>query len=510
MHVHFLLVVARFSEEGQEDQAKHIKGGEERGQQAESVEDAAAVLALIRAEQDGILAEETGEGRESSDGQRGSEHGEIGPADFFAEAAHARHVLLATHGVNDAARGEEEQRFEEGVGHQVEDAGGEGADSEGEEHVAELADRGVGEDALDVRLHEADGGSEERGGAADDGDDEHRSRSVSEENVRAGDDVDPGGDHGGGVNQCADRCGAFHGVRQPDIEGKLRRFTASAHEEQQARDGDGAELAHRIGGQRGGFAEQRNEIERAEGFEEQEHAEHEAEVADAVDDESFFSRVRSGLAQEIKTDEQVAREADAFPSDEEQHVIGGEDEDEHEEHEEVEVGEETVVAALVGHIARRVDVDEPADSGDDQQHDDREVIDLEIEARAEIAGDNPGEVLLNPGDIFRREVCEFADGFERGEERESRGADRNRVDDFVWPLAAEKAVDRRAEQRQRGNDPEIVQYGHQSLSKLTSSTFSVLRLRVIMMMMPSPTAASAAATTITKSTNTWPSSLCQT
>ncbi len=133
--------------------------------------------------------------------------------------------------MNYAAGGEEEQCFEEGVGHEVEDTGGKGADSQGEEHVAELADGGVGEYALDVRLHEADGGSEERGGAADDGDYEHRGRGVGEENVRAGDYVDAGGDHRRGVNQGADRGGAFHGVRQPDIEGKLRRFTASAHEE---------------------------------------------------------------------------------------------------------------------------------------------------------------------------------------------------------------------------------------------------------------------------------------
>ena len=37
----------------------------------------------------------------------------------------------------------------------------------------------------------------------------------------AGDHVDAGGDHGGGVDQGADRRGAFHGVGQPDVEGNL-------------------------------------------------------------------------------------------------------------------------------------------------------------------------------------------------------------------------------------------------------------------------------------------------
>src|SRR5260221_7068376 len=106
--------------------------------------------------------------------------------------------------MNDAACSEEEQSFEEGVGHQVKDAGGKGADSAGQEHVAELAYGGVGEDALDVGLHEADGGGEQRRGAADDRYDEHGGWRVGEKNVRTRDDGNSRGDHGGGVDQGAD------------------------------------------------------------------------------------------------------------------------------------------------------------------------------------------------------------------------------------------------------------------------------------------------------------------
>src|SRR4029077_12891524 len=353
--VDLVLVVARLAVKGEEDEAEHVEGSEQRGGQAESVEDASAVLALIGAEQDGVFAEEAGERGKAGDGQRGSEHCEVGPANFLAEAPHALHVLLAAHGVDDAAGSEEEQGFEKSVGHQVEDAGGKRGDSAGQEHITELAHGGVGQDALDVGLHEADGGGEEGGGAADDGDDEHGGWRVGEENVRACYDVNTGRDHGGGVNQGADRRGAFHGVRQPDVEGKLRGFSARAHEEQQARDGEHAEMAHGVGGKRRGFREKRNEIERAEGSEEQEHAEHETKVADAVDDEGFLAGVRGGFAQEIKTNQQVAREAHAFPTDEEEDVVGGENENKHEEHEQVQVGEEAVVAAFVGHVSDGID-----------------------------------------------------------------------------------------------------------------------------------------------------------
>src|SRR5262252_2196877 len=100
---------------------------------------------------------------------------------------------------------------------------------------------------------------------------------------------------------------------------------------------------------------------------------------------------------------------------------------------------------------------------------------------------------------------EFADGFERAEKGEG-----CRSDVFIWPLRAQKSIDRRAEQWQQRDDPQVREHRilrHQSLSKSTRSTLSVCRLRAIKMMIPRPTAASAAATTITNKTKTCPSSL---
>ena len=110
------------------------------------------------------------------------------------------------------------------------------ADAAGQEHVAELADGGIGQNFLDVGLHQADGRREERGGAADDRDDQHGARRMHEEHMRARDHVNARGHHRGRVDQRADRRRAFHRVRQPDVKRKLRRFAGGAHEEQQARD----------------------------------------------------------------------------------------------------------------------------------------------------------------------------------------------------------------------------------------------------------------------------------
>ena len=132
------------------------------------------------------------------------------------------------------------------------------------------------------------------------------------------------------------------------------------------------------------------EAERAEVGDEEEHGEQEAEVADAVDDEGFLAGVGGGILAEVEADEQVGGEADALPADEEQQEVRREDQDRHEEHEEVEVGEEAPVAVLMRHVAGGVEVDEEADAGDDGEHDEGEVIDGEGEVDVEAGDGDPG------------------------------------------------------------------------------------------------------------------------
>ena len=147
------------------------------------------------------------------------------------ERAHAPHILLAAHGVNHRAGAEEEQGLEEGVREQVEDRDPVRADAQRQEHVAKLADGGVGEHALDIVLHQPDGGGEDRGERAHRGDDGQHLRRELEQRGRARHHVDAGRDHGGGVDQGGDRRGAFHGVGQPDVERKLRGFAGGADEQ---------------------------------------------------------------------------------------------------------------------------------------------------------------------------------------------------------------------------------------------------------------------------------------
>ena len=141
-------------------------------------------------------------------------------------------------GVDDVACREEEEGFEEGVRHEMEHAGGVGADAHGQEHVADLAHRRIGEDPLDVNLRGPDGGREERGHPADHGDRSGGGRRPIVELMHAGDQVDAGRHHGGGVDQGGDRGRAFHGVGKPGMERELRGFRHGTHQQEQADGGD--------------------------------------------------------------------------------------------------------------------------------------------------------------------------------------------------------------------------------------------------------------------------------
>ena len=137
------------------------------------------------------------------------------------------------------------------------------------------------------------------------------------------------------------------------------------------------------------FAAISAEGERAEVAEQQEDADQESEVANAVDDECFLAGVGGGVFLKPEADEQIGREAHAFPSDEHQQSVAGEDQHRHEEEEEVQVGEVARVAAIVVHVADGVDVDQEAHAGDDQQHDQRKLIEHKAEIDVKRAGVDP-------------------------------------------------------------------------------------------------------------------------
>ena len=131
------------------------------------------------------------------------------------------------------------------------------------------------------------------------------------------------------------------------------------------------------------------EAQRPEVDPDHDHAEAEPEVADAVDDERLLRRSRRRRLLVPEADEQVAAQADQLPADVEEQEVVGQDQHQHAEHEEVQVGEEAPEASIAVHVADRVDVDEEPDRADDEQQHRGQRVDEEADLDVEVAGGDP-------------------------------------------------------------------------------------------------------------------------
>ncbi len=443
---------AEVAEEGHEEQARHVESGQEGHEQADAEQHRLA--RAQRSQQDLVLAVVAGEGRDPRDGQGADQEGPEGHRYLAAQPAHLPHVLLPGHGVDHRARAEEQQRLEEGVGEEVEHRHPERAHAAGQEHVAELADRRVGQDLLDVGLDEGHGGPQERGGGTDDRHHPHGRLGHVVERGQARHQVDAGGDHGGGVDQGGDRGRTLHRIGQPDVEGDLGALAAGSHEKEEAGDGGGPEGAPGLVRQGPGIGRDVHEVERAELMEDEDHPQDQPRVADPVHHEGLHAGGRGRVLLVPEPDEQVGAEPHPLPSHEEEGKAAAQDEQQHEEREQVQVGEEAGTVVVVGHVAQRVDVDERADARHHQDHDRGKRIEEQAQGDAEAARLDPLEahVGLLEGHAVRyaRQAVEA----ERRPGREAKGGKDGEAGEIAGPRVLLFLVHPRPRQRAFGPVPE--------------------------------------------------------
>ena len=96
--------------------------------------------------QDEILGEKAGGQRRAGNGQGGDDIGPVGVGMRALETAHFAHVLFAAEGMNDAAGAEKQTGFEKSMGKHMEDRRAVSAEANGQKHVAQLADRRIGQE----------------------------------------------------------------------------------------------------------------------------------------------------------------------------------------------------------------------------------------------------------------------------------------------------------------------------------------------------------------------------
>ena len=95
---------------------------------------------------------------------------------------------------------QEQQRFKERMGHQMENGRVPRLHAEREEHVANLAHGGVSEHAFDIGLHQRGEACQHQRYRPDDPHQMQDFRGHQEQAMRARNQIDTGGDHGRGVD----------------------------------------------------------------------------------------------------------------------------------------------------------------------------------------------------------------------------------------------------------------------------------------------------------------------
>ena len=360
-----------------------------------------------------ILAPKAGEKeRDPAEGHHADGVSDECDRHVFPQAAHVPDVLFLVDAVDDGARTEKEESLEKRVGDQVDHGRCDAADAEREHHEAELRDRRIREDPLNVGLRDGDQRREESGEGTDPCDGRERDGHIAgrgENREHASDEIDAGRDHRGRVDERADRSRAFHGVRQPDVERELAGFSRRAAEDEEGdavRDGEpgaGGLCGHP--GESGLFEATVPVIVKEQCARcrvEPEHPEQEPHVADAGRDERLLCG-RGGLGLvEPETDEQVGREPDEFPADERQQQAVGKDDPEHRGGEQRQKAEKPREVFVLLHVADAVDEDQQRDERDHQHHARTERIEQEPEAQGFAADAQPGEIEIRPGNFTVR------------------------------------------------------------------------------------------------------------
>src|SRR5215469_13108332 len=118
--MYVVLAVPWRSYEGQNENPEHIEGCKSRRDQAHAPEDFSIRSMSPIPPQDGVLAEESGQRRDSRNGDRSYQERPVRPRHVPLQTAHLSNILQPAHSMDDTSGSEKQKCLEKCVGHQVE------------------------------------------------------------------------------------------------------------------------------------------------------------------------------------------------------------------------------------------------------------------------------------------------------------------------------------------------------------------------------------------------------
>jgi len=374
-------IVRRRPEEDLVDEARGVGDAEHAGHRGG---DRHAVVArradLQRLGEEHLLGQETVE--QGHAGHRGGGHHRQRGGDRHGavQAAQAAHVARAGLVVDDAGR-HEQRRLEGGVVHGVEDRGDRrerAADAQQQRDQAEVAEGGVGEQALEVVLEDRHEGAEQQRDQAGAADQPRPLGRAGQHRPQAGEQEHAGLDHGGRVQVRRHRRGCGHRARQPEVERELRALGERAQRDQ-----------HQHGAVPGMRADQLARGEHAVELvaagdlaHHQDPGEQAQPPGDGDDEGHARAAARIGTMVPV-ADEQERHQAGQLPEHGQLHQVAREHDAQHRAHEGEEEREEARYRIRRRHVVARVQHHQQAD--DQYQHRElpREAVQAQAEAQAQ-------------------------------------------------------------------------------------------------------------------------------
>ena len=290
--------------------------------------------------------------------------------------------------------------------------------------------------------------------AADDRAHVGRRRRLLEQRVHARDQVHAGGHHRRGVDQGGDRRRALHGVREPGVQRDLGGLGERA-DEQQAAAGHEVGLVAR---ERPAGRSRTSAGSRAcpSCLKMKYVPSTRPTSPTTLITNALMPAAVAVVAPVPERDQEVRRGADERPADDQQHEVRRLDQQQHAEHEEVQVREEARVAAVAAHVGDRVQVDQHRDAGDDQHHEDAERVDQDRDLRVDAARHHVVPADRDDMARVRVERLQLDERADRGGERER---DRQRADHARGACPGSDLEEQRDEhgaaERERQHEPAV-------------------------------------------------------